>query len=104
MKFFYTVFCKLFLGLKVLQKNLFFKDSLTAKRKHNDICVINCFSIVRLFATLWTVSYQVLLSIGLSRQKYWSGFPCPPPRDLPDPGVKPKSLRFPALAGGVFTS
>ena len=38
---------------------------------------------------------------GISRQEYWSGLPCPPPGDLPDPGIKPTS---PALAGGVFTT
>jgi len=35
-----------------------------------------------------------------SRQEYWSGLPCPPPGDLPDPGIKPASLMSPALAGG----
>ena len=43
-------------------------------------------------------------SMGFSRQEYWSGLPCPPPGNLPDPGVKPKSLAFPALAGGLFTT
>ena len=43
---------------------------------------------------------QAPLSMGFSRQEYWSGLPCPPPADLPDPGVKPASLKFPALAGG----
>ena len=47
-----------------------------------------------LFATLWTVACQPPLSIGFSRQEYWSGLPCPPLGDLPDPGIKP---RFPAL-------
>ena len=40
--------------------------------------------------------------MGLSRQEYWSGLPCPPPGDLPDPGIKPMSLRSPALAGRFF--
>ena len=35
-------------------------------------------------------------------QEHWSGLPCPPPGDIPDPGIKPKSLAFPALAGGCF--
>ena len=39
-----------------------------------------------------------------SRQEYWSGLPCPPPRDLPDPGIKPASLISPALAGRLFTT
>ena len=52
-----------------------------------------------LFATPWTVAHQ-----GFSRQEYWSGLPCPPPRDLSDPGIKTTSLMSPALAGGFFTS
>ena len=44
-----------------------------------------------LFATLWTVAYQAPLSIGFSRQEYWSGLPCPAPGDLPDPGIEPES-------------
>ena len=46
---------------------------------------------VRLFATPWTVAYQVSKSMGFSRQEYWSGFPFPPPGDLPDPGIEPGS-------------
>ena len=42
--------------------------------------------------------------MGFSRQEYWSGLPFPPPRDLPDPGIKPASLGSPALADGFFTS
>ena len=45
-----------------------------------------------LFATLWIVAYQALPSMGFSRQDYWSGLPFPPPGDLSDPGIKPKSL------------
>ena len=41
--------------------------------------------------TLWTVAHEALLSMGFSRQGYWSGFSCPPPGDLPDPGIKPGS-------------
>ena len=41
--------------------------------------------------------------MGFSRKEYWSGLPCPPPRDLPDPGIKPTPLISPALAGGFFT-
>ena len=39
-----------------------------------------------------------------SRQEYWSGLPCSPPGDLPNPGIKPTSLTSPALAGGFFTT
>ena len=42
-------------------------------------------------ATPWTVACQVPLSLGFSRQEYWSGLPFPSPGDLPNPGVKPKS-------------
>ena len=45
---------------------------------------------VQLFAT-WTVASQAPLSMGFSRQEYWSGLPCPPPGDLPDPGTEPRS-------------
>ena len=44
------------------------------------------------------------LSMGFSRQEHWSGLPFPPPRDLPDPGINPTSLRSPAWAGGFFTT
>ena len=62
------------------------------------------FSHVRLFATLWTVALQAPLSMGFSRQEYWSGLPCPPPGDLPDPGIEPTSFMSPALAGRFFTT
>ena len=62
------------------------------------------FSPVQLFATLWTIAYQAPLSKGFSWQEYWSGFPCPPPGDLPNPGIKPESLISLALPGGFFTT
>ena len=55
------------------------------------------FSHVQLFETLWTVAGQAPLSMGFSRQEYWSGFPCPPPGDLPDRGIEPLSPESPAL-------
>ena len=54
--------------------------------------LLNCFSRVPLFETLWTVVYQTSLSMEFSRQEYWSGLPCPPPGDLPNPGIKLLSL------------
>ena len=48
-------------------------------------CVLSHFSHFQFFATLWTTAHQALLSMGFSRQGYWSGLPCPPPGDLPDP-------------------
>ena len=59
---------------------------------------------VQLFATPWTVASQALLSMGFSRQEYWHELPSPPPGDLPDPGIKPVSLKSAALAGGFFTT
>ena len=52
----------------------------------------------------WTVACQALLSMEFSRQEYWSGLPCPPPGDLPDPGIEPACLMSPGFAGGFFTT
>ena len=51
-------------------------------------CMLSHFSYVQLFTTLWIVSP---LFMGFSRQEYWNGFACPPPGDLPDPGIEPAS-------------
>ena len=59
------------------------------------------FSRVQPFATLQTVACQAPLSMGLSRQEYWSGFPSPSIGDLPDPGIEPG---FPALQAGSLLS
>ena len=53
---------------------------------------------VQLFATPWTVAYQAPPSMGFSRQEYWSGLPFPSPRDLPNPGIEPRSPAFQADA------
>ena len=66
-------------------------------------CVLSHFSCIQRFATLWTVARQAPLSMGLSRQEYWSRLPFPSPGDLPNPGIKPTSLTSPALAGRFFT-
>ena len=55
-------------------------------------------------AILWTVACQTPLSMGFSRQEYWSGLPCPPPRDLLGPGMESTFLMSPALADGFFTT
>ena len=55
------------------------------------------FSSVRLFANPWTVASQAPLSLGSSREEYWSGLPCPAPGDLPNPGMEPTSAASPAL-------
>ena len=62
---------------------------------------VKSLSRVRLFATLWTITYQAPLSMGFSRQEYRSGLPFPSPGDLPDPGIEPGS---PALQADALTS
>ena len=49
------------------------------------------FSHVQLFESSWTVAHQAPLSMAFSRQTYWSGLPCSPPRDVPNPGIEPRS-------------
>ena len=64
-----------------------------AARASRHLCsVLSLFSHVQFFVTPWTVALQAPLSMGFSRQEYWSGLPFPPPGDLPDPGIKPESL------------
>ena len=52
---------------------------------------VKSLSHVQLLATPWTVAYQDPMSMGFSRQEYWSGLPFPSSGDLPDPGIKPRS-------------
>ena len=68
------------------------------------LCMLSHFSWVQLCTIPWTVAHQAPLSMGVSRQAYWSRLPYPPPGDLPHPGVKPMSLTSPVLAGGFFTA
>ena len=65
------------------------------------VCVL---SHVWLFVTPWTVAHQALLSMKFSRQEYWNRLPFPTPGDLSNPGIKPMSSVFSALAGGFFTT
>ena len=53
------------------------------------------------FAALWTVARQGPLFMEFPRQEYWSGLSCPPPGDLPNPGIEPQSLTSPALGGSL---
>ena len=55
------------------------------------LCLCESLSRVQLFVTPWTVAHQASLSMGFSRQEYWSGLPFPSPEDLPDPGIEPWS-------------
>ena len=66
--------------------------------------MLSHFSRVWLFVTPWTATCQASLSMGFSRQEYWSGLPYPPPGDLPDPGIEPASLKSPTLASKFFTT
>ena len=68
------------------------------------MCAKSLQSCLTLCDPLWTVARQAPLSMGFSRQEYWSGLPCPPPGDLPDSGIEPASLMSPALAGRFFTT
>ena len=61
------------------------------------LLLLSHFRYVRISVTLWTVNFQGPLSMGLSRQEYWSGLLCPPPGDLPDPGIEPTSPVSPVL-------
>ena len=75
--------------------------------KINQIWTLLCvraqsLSHVLLFVTPWTVAHQVPLSMGFSRQEYWSGLLFPCPGGLPDPGIKPVSPASFASAGGLF--
>ena len=90
---------------KILNRNLKKKrvkehSQVSTKR---DLCAKSLQSCSTLFDPM-TVAHQAPLSMGFSRQKYWNGLLCPSLRDLPDPGIEPKSLASPALAGGFFTT
>ena len=62
---------------------------------------VKLLSCIRLFVIPWTIVYQTSLSMGFSRQEYWSELPFPSPGDLPDPGIKPRS---PALQADALPS
>ena len=68
------------------------------------VCMLSHFSCVWLFTTLWTVARQAPLSMGFSRQEYWSGLPCPFSENLPNPGIEPASFMSPALTGRFFNT
>ena len=60
------------------------------------MCCMFSYSVVSDSATPWMAAVHAPLSMDFSRQEYWSGWPCPPPGDLPNLGIKPRS---PALQG-----
>ena len=65
-------------------------------------CMLSCFSHVWLCMILWTIVCQVPLSVGFSRQENWRGLPCPPPGDLPSPGIAPLSSRVSCIGRWVL--
>ena len=71
---------------------------------HRCYCCLVAKSCLGLSVIPRTVACQAPLSMGFSRQKYWNGFPCRSPGDLPNPGIKPVSLTSPVLAGRFFTT
>ena len=83
----------------------FFSGSLSQKGVHNFLCWCEVPSVMSdSLDLLWTVARQVPPSMGFSRQEYWKWLSCPPPEDLPDPGIEPVSLTSSALGGGFFTT
>ena len=70
----------------------------------NTVCVLSCFSHIRICETTWTVARQAPLSMGILQARILEGLPCPPPGDLPDPAIQAVSLKLPALAGGFLAT
>ena len=66
------------------------------------VCALSLFSGIQLYVTLQTAARQAPLSMGFSRQEYWSGLQCPPPGDLPNPGIEPKSLTVSCIGRRVL--
>ena len=83
-------------------QNYLFKDLVTHKNGH--ACVLSHFSCILLFVAPGTAAHQAPLSMGFSRQEYWSGSPCPPPGDIPDLGIEPMTPASTSLAGRFFTT
>ena len=69
---------------------------------HFVACVLSHFTCIQPFATLWTVAHQAPLSVGFSRREYQSGLPCPPPGDLPNPGIKHVDSQLSCVSRWVF--
>ena len=69
------------------------------QRDKSSVLCAQALSHVRFFATVWTVAHWAPLSMGILQAGIWSGLPCPPSEDLPNPGIEPISY----TAGGFFT-
>ena len=72
--------------------------------QHHACCMLSCFSCVRLSATLMDCSPPDASVHGILQARILEWLPCPPPEDLPNPGIKPFPLMSSALAGGFFTT
>ena len=94
----------LFMNYAPVYKIKGFKKSMKTKKLQTAVICVLMLLCVPLFVTPWIIAHQAPLSMGFSRQEYWSGLPFPPPGHLPDPGVEPTSHMSPALAGGFFTT
>ena len=89
-----------FITAEPLGNSQYFKYQLNSLALNSLFKMCMCMvSHVWLFASPWTVACQAPLSMGFSRQEYWSGLPFPSSRTLPDPGIEPTSLLSTALAG-----
>ena len=77
--------------------DLWWGQVLTNHIQFQSVCILSHFSWIQLFVTLWIVACQAPLSMGFSRQEYWTGLLCLPPGDLPNSGIKPSSSVSPAL-------
>ena len=86
---FIDLYPSMFLYLFISSRN-YFVDSLALLHRHAVLCA-SLFTHVWLFATTRIVTLQAPLSIGILRQEYWSGLPCSPPENLPNPGIEPRS-------------
>ena len=74
------------------------------KPARSGVCVLRHFRPIQLFVTLWAVAFQAPLSMGFSKQVYWSRLPYPPPGDLPHPGIEPVSLHVSCIDSRFFTT
>ena len=105
----WRVFLIVFIATTGLLNLLLSNSSILLPRAHfmQRLCVClhaQSLSHVLVFAAPWAIAHQVPLSMEFSGQEYWSVLPCPPPGDLPDPGIEPASFASPALAAGFFTT
>ena len=99
---------KTFSLLSIVSMSAVYKLQINAKNilwvQFPQFSSVQSLSRVWLFVTLWIVACQVPLSMGFSRQEYWSGLPYPPSRELPDPGIEFVSLESPALQADSLPS